>query len=411
MRSRFLFLALLLIASGCLKRFDRTHSPTSAGYNPRDLIDPPAQLQFEKRTNYAEMLESAARIRRESRSGNPMPRRTVLCLSGGGSYGAYSAGILCGWTQRSDRPCFDVVTGVSTGALIAPFVFLGPHYDKELERFYTTIQNRDIYRLQIVRGLMGDSIATNAPLARKMDEAITPEIVAAIAAEHRKGRRLYIGTTELEGRRFVEWNLGAFADRGTPEDIDTMKRILLGSAAIPGFFPPAEIPVTVDGKRYVEKHIDGGTSQALFFHPPFVPNELTNDPANNSLANVDVYAVIAGKIYADPTIVKPRLFNIASESIDTVLYAQTRGDLQRLWTLADLGGMNFYMTAIPSEFKVPKSATEFKPDEMRKMFDEGVRQMRSGQAWRKTPPGVERGEKPLVRNGTSLNYETRSPSK
>jgi hypothetical protein len=340
-----------------------------------------------------------------------MPRRTVLCLSGGGCYGAYSAGVICGWTDCGDRPAFDVVTGVSTGALIAPFVFLGPQYDGELKKFYTTLTNRDVFRITPLRVVLGESVATNAPLARKVEEALTPDVVAAIAAEHRKGRRLTIGTTELEGKRFVEWNLGAFADRGTPDDVKAMKAILLGSAAIPGFFPPSEIAVTVDGKRFVEKHIDGGTSQALFFHPPYVPNELASDPANTSLANVDVYAVVAGKLYADPTAVKPRIFNIASGSVDTILYAQTRGDLQRLWTLSELSGMNFHMTAIPPDFKAPASATDFDPAAMKKMFDEGVRQMRTGQAWRTSAPGLERGEKPLVRNGTSLNYETRGPAK
>lgn len=406
---RIAIVALLLIGSGCLRRAERT--PTAAGYNPRDLIDPPAQLQFEKRSNYAALQESAARIRSESRSGSQMPRRTVLCLSGGGCYGAYSAGVLCGWTQNGDRPNFDVVTGVSTGALIAPFVFLGPQYDTELKKFYTTLRSSDVYRITPFRVILGEAVATNSPLARTVDAALTPEIVAAIGAEHRKGRRLYIGTTELEGRRFVEWNLGAFADRGTPEDVKAMKAILLGSAAIPGFFPPSEIAVTVDGKKYIERHIDGGTSQALFFHPPYVANELTSDPANNSLANVDVYAVIAGKLYADPSTVKQRIFNISSSSIDIVLYAQTRGDLQRLWTLSELSGMNFHMTAIPAGFKAPASATDFDPVLMTKMFDEGVRQMKTNQAWRTSPPGVERGEKPLVRNGTSLNYETRGPTK
>jgi predicted patatin/cPLA2 family phospholipase len=404
------FAALLIVfSSGCGTFRNRANTPTAAGYNPRDLIDPPAQLQFERRANYPGMLENAARIRSESRNGSDLPRRSVLCLSGGGTYGAYSAGIVCGWTGRGDRPEFDTVTGVSTGALIAPFAFLGSAYDGELKKFYTTLTNRDVFRIRPFRAVIGESVASNAPLARHLDEVLTPRFVAAIANEHRKGRRLYVGTTELEGRRFVIWNVGAFADRGTPEDLEKIKLILLGSAAIPGFFPPQEIPVTVDGRSFIERHIDGGASQALFFQPPYVPHEKTVDKQENSLAGTDVYAIVAGKLYADPTTIRPRLFNIAQESVNTILYAQTRGDLQRLWTVSELTGMNFHLAAIPAGFKTPESATDFDPESMAKMFNEGVRQMQAGTAWRNTPPGVERGESPLVRNGTNLNYETRGP--
>src|SRR4051812_13441349 len=142
----FWMLAIALTAApGCAHRWRHAQTPTAAGYNPRDLIDPPAQIQFERRANYPGLLENAAKIRSESKSLGAGPKRTVLCLSGGGSYGAFSAGILCGWTERGDRPEFDVVTGVSTGALIAPFAFLGPQYDAEMKRFYTTLHNRDVF--------------------------------------------------------------------------------------------------------------------------------------------------------------------------------------------------------------------------------------------------------------------------
>src|SRR5262249_10189312 len=155
-------------------------------------------------------------------------------------------------------PAFDVVTGVSTGALTAPYAFLGPKYDGELKRFYTTLETRDVYTLRPVRGLVTESLADNAPLAEQIDMVLTPEIIAEVAEEHRRGRRLYVGTTELESRRFVVWDLGAIACRGTPRDRELIKSILLGSCAIPGFFPPSKIGVTVNGRPYTEQHVDGG---------------------------------------------------------------------------------------------------------------------------------------------------------
>jgi predicted acylesterase/phospholipase RssA len=338
----------------------------------------------------------------------------VLCLSGGGSYGAYSAGVLCGWTASGDRPgCggrpnFDVVTGISTGALIAPLAFLGPQYDDEIRKFYTTVEKKDIYRLRPVRGLFTTALADNAPLAELVDGVLTPEVIRQVAEEHRKGRRLYIGTTELESKRFVFWDLGEIANRGCPGDRELIKKILLGSSAIPGFFPPAEIPVTVDGRVFVEKHGDGGTSASIFFRPPYVPPG-QRTPEALDLAGVDLYMIVAGKLFADSTPLKNRSLTIATSSVSSVIYSQTRGDLQRVYLISLLNGMNYHLAAIPADFPAPSSSTAFERGPMTAMFDEGYRLAATGQAWRRSPPGVEPGESPLQRNGTDLTYIRRGP--
>jgi hypothetical protein len=382
----------------------------AAGLNTRDLVDPTAQPDADRLTDAPGLLESAEKLRELARPPFVPPKRAVLCLSGGGSYGAFSAGVLAGWTRTGTRPEFDVVTGISTGALIAPFAFLGPAYDTQMKDFYTTLESRDVFDLMLVRGLFSEALADNSPLARQVDGALTPELLGAVAAEHRKGRRLYVGTTELEGRRFVFWDVGEIAGRGTPESRELVKRILLGSAAIPGFFPASKIPVEVDGKRYVERHVDGGVSQALFFRRPYVPPELADDPVATSLYDSDVYAVVAGKLYADAAPEKYRSLSIAGGSVSNIIYAQTRGDLVRLWTVCQLTGMNFRMTAIPPEFPAPKSSTAFKPAEMTAMFNEGVRLAQSGTAWRTTPPGTEFGENALKRAGTRLTRQPRGGS-
>ena len=398
-----LIVAVALLLGGCRACHDRRHPPTpsGAGIDPRAVDDPTVEnaVQADIRQLYA----VGEKVREQVRPARPMPKRSVLCLSGGGSYGAYSAGVLCGWTARGDRPQFDVVTGISTGSLIAPFAFLGPDSDGEIRTLFTTVRSKDIYRTRYVRGLVSDSFADNEPLARRLRQEVNCELVNRIAAEHARGRRLYIGTTELEGKRFVVWDVGAIACRGRPDDADLIVRVLLASTAIPGFFPPQEIPVTVDGRRYVEKHVDGGVSSSLFFRPPHVPPEVVAaDPAARSLYGTDVYAVVAGKLFADPAAVRPRALKVTAEALSGILYAQGRGDLTRLWTVCELTGMKYHQTSIPLDYPAPKSSTEFEPRAMTAMFEEGVRQVMAGTVWRSTPPGVEPGEQPDERAGTEL---------
>mgnify|MGYP001806449491 CR=1 FL=1 len=392
-------------------------SPVAAGLNTNDLIDPPAQVEADHLGNTREMFEEAERmkaVRAAERKGEAAagPRRSILCLSGGGALGAYSAGVLCGWTARGDRPgCggrpnFDVVTGISTGALLAPLAFLGPAYDDQAKRVFTTVHGDDIFHLRPVRGLFGAALADNAPLARLVREVLSDEVVQAIAAEHRAGRRLYIGTTELEGRRFVFWDIGAIANRGCPDDRDLIARVLLGSSAIPGFFPPSEIPVTVDGKRYVEKHGDGGASCGIFYRPPYVPPERWT-PEGKDLSDVDLYMIVAGKLYSDASPLRSRSLLLAGSSVSAVLYSETRGDLQRMYLVSLLKGMSYHLAAVPPEYAGPMNATEFEPGPMGELFAEGYRQSVAGAAWRNTPPGVEPGESMLKRQGTALTHQPR----
>src|SRR5262245_9706739 len=236
---------IVSLATGCqaLRKMRGPGTPAEAGLNTNNLVDPVAQYEADQLGDVARMFALAEKNKKHPTPEQVARRRSVLCLSGGGSYGAFSAGVLCGWTASGDRPGvngrpnFSVVTGISTGALIAPYAFLGPQYDDHIRKFYTTVENRDIYRLRPVRGLLGTSLADNAPLAELVDRSVTPEIIREVAEEHRKGRRLYIGTTELEGGRFVAWDIGEIACRNQPGDRELIQQILLGSSAIPGFFP------------------------------------------------------------------------------------------------------------------------------------------------------------------------------
>ena len=415
MRSFSFVSAILVLAflSGCCLhelRHGRSTTPTEAGLQTNDLVDPNSQFTSGRAFNQADLNELANRSMQNQQPDGAPPKHSILCLSGGGSYGAYSAGILCGWTSRGDRPSFDVVTGVSTGGLIAPFAFLGPKYDPELERFYTTLSSKDIYKLRPIKGVFSESLADNAPLAREIDKALTCDMMRDLAIAHGEGRRLYLGTTESQGRRFIVWDIGEIASRGRPEDRELIKQVMLGSSAIPGFFPPSEIPVTVDGQPFVEKHVDGGVSYSIFIRPPANQEESTHQPGEKPLAGTDVYAIVAGKLYADPEVVRPWVLSIAAQNVSTLTYSQTRADLVRMWTLCALTGMEFRMTSIPESMVTPATSTKFVPAEMKQLFAEGYDQILEGDAWRSTPPGTEPGEDPLVRSSTNLATFPRSAS-
>jgi hypothetical protein len=396
-------------------------SPAIAGFNTRDLIDPLAQEEAENLNPAHELVVAAERFRKDrqqklaaqsSKEGGvaiTQPDRNILCLSGGGSHGAYSAGVLVGWTERGDRPCFDVVTGISTGALLAPFAFLGPKYDEPMKQFYTTRESKHLYKMKPFWGLFSESFMDTAPLAAQIDAFLTAETMRDLAEAHGQGRRLYVGTTEEEGKQFVIWDVGAIAARNGPGDRELIIKVLLGSSAAPGFFPSAKIDVTIDGVRHTERHVDGGVSQALFFRPPYLPPDQRSNVAGRDLAGAKVYAIVAGKLYADPAVVRPWCLAQAATSVSTLIYAQTRGDLQRLYTVCLLTGMDYYVSAIPPEYPTPTSSAEFKPAVMLALFEEGRRVIRSPTPWRTSPPGVGPGESVLARLGPDLTYRPRGP--
>jgi hypothetical protein len=406
---RVMLFASVLALAGCLASRAHLSTPTAAGLNTNNLVDIPAQVEAQNSFDLTDIYAAGEKLSRSKQPADNVPRKTILCLSGGGSFGAYSSGILCGWTECGDRPDFDVVTGVSTGALIAPFAFLGPRYDAQLKKLYTTSTSKDIYILRPVRGVFSEALADNGPLRQQMERCLTPEMMRDLAVEHSKGRRLYLGTTESQGRRFVVWDIGEIACRGRPEDRELIVLIMMGSSAIPGFFPPASIPVTVEGRPFVEKHVDGGVSFSLFMRPPYVAPEEVARGANKSTRGARLYVISAGKLYADPEVIRPWLLSVASANISTLTYAQTRGDLARLWTVCAMTGMKYHLASVPETAATPKSSTEFIPAEMQKLFDVGVQQICSGNAWRTTPPGIDPGEDPLIRASNELSIWRRSP--
>jgi hypothetical protein len=196
--------------------------------------------------------------------------------------------------------------------------------------------------------------------------------------------------------------MGALASRDTPESRDLFRKVLLASASIPGFFPPVRIAVTVDGRPYVERHIDGGTTSSMFFAPPWVPPAERDKLPPGWLHGSDVYVLVAGKMYPDPVPVKPRTIAIAGNAVSTIVYDQTRSDLAKLFLLTTMTGMNYNVSVIPRDVESPLESTDFDPKEMARLFNAGYTWALSGLKWRITPPGYEPGEGAKFRGGTVL---------
>jgi predicted acylesterase/phospholipase RssA len=399
--------SVVLAAIGC-RSSNGPETPTKTGLVPAELIDPKGYGDSPGLPVARDLFRVGERIRIAQKPAELPSKKTCLCLSVGGAFGAFQAGLLVGWTETGTRPEFDSITGVSTGALVAGLAFLGPDFDPELRRVYTTLQTKDIYtKKRTLRGLFSESLADNAPLARLIEGTLTPDVIARMAAEHRKGRRLYIATTDLDGRRPIVWDIGAIADKAEPGSHELIHKLFLASAAIPAFFPPVEVPVEVDGRRYVERHVDGGVTQNVFIRPPQVPKELRLRPPADFLYGSDVYVIVAGKLFGDAENVKPRTLDIANSSISTLTNSETRAELVILYTTCMVAGMNYNLAALPQDFQTPSDAITFEPAVMTKLFEEGRRQALTNTAWRHSPPGTLDGEILTQRAGARL---TRQPT-
>ena len=231
--------------------------------------------------------------------------RNYLSISGGGANGAFGAGLLKGWSESGTRPDMWVVTGISTGALIAPYAFLGSVYDDELEGLYTTLSTSDlIKRRSLIAGLTSDALADTQPMRELLQEYVDPEMIEEIAQEYAKGRRLYVGTTNLDAKRPVIWNIGAIAAVGTDESAQLVRDVILASASIPGVFPPVRITVQVGEQEFDELHVDGGVSSQVFLYPAQLDLRATAETVG-ILGNQSIYVIRNSIVYPRWSEVKP----------------------------------------------------------------------------------------------------------
>ena len=315
-----------------------------------------------------------------------MKQHNYLAISGGGANGAFGAGLLAGWTESGTRPEFTMVTGVSTGALSAPFAFLGPDYDDELKELYTTTDTEDIAILRnILNALFNESLADNAPLRKMIQHYINNEVIDAIAREHKKGRRLFIGTANLDAGRGVIWNLGAIAASDYSRRVELIQNILQASSAIPVMFPPVMIPVEINGKTYDEMHVDGGAGAQVFVYPAAVDWKAV--VARFKVQGTpNVYVIRNSFIKPDYTEVKRSIVPIGARTINSLIRSQGIGDLYKIYELCRRDDISFNLAFIPSEF-TEEPSEGFDQVYMGKLYDLGYEMAKAGYPWQKYPPG------------------------
>jgi predicted acylesterase/phospholipase RssA len=291
-----------------------------------------------------------------------------IAISGGGSNGAFGAGLLAGWTASGTRPEFNMVTGISTGALTAPFAFLGSEYDDELKKVYTTTTTKDIIEERnIISAVFGDSMADTKPLRNLIERYITPEIIEAIAKEHKRGRRLFVGTVNLDAGRSMIWNIGAIAASNSPRKLSLIYDVLQASAAIPIAFPPVMIQVDVDGKTFDEMHVDGGTGSQVFVYPAAVNWRLVTKKLKVQGAP-RIYVIRNSFLNSDNQSIERSMLPIASRSIDSLIRTQGVGDMFQIYALCKRDGNDFNLAYIPSDF-TEKPTEGFDPVYMTKLYN------------------------------------------
>lgn len=337
------------------------------------------------------MMEEAARAyeRQESTrraEGGPtrLPPVYYLAISGGGDDGAFGTGLLNGWAAAGTRPRFNFVTGVSTGALIAPLAFLGSDYDDAMARMYTTLTPDRVYRTRMITAVVfDDAMADTSPLAEVIASYADQKMFDAIAREYQKGRLLLIGTTDLDAERPVIWNIGAIAASGHPGGLELFRKILRASAAVPGVFQPVMVDVEIDGKKYQEMHVDGGTVAQLFIYPASI------DISKSGIRRErHAYVIRNGKLDPNYAASKRQTLSVGGRAISTMLTASGKNDVLRTYFLARRDGIDYNLAYIGSDFRTT-STVPFEPTYMRALYAYGFEQGRDGRAWHKLPPQLD----------------------
>jgi hypothetical protein len=305
----------------------------------------------------------------------------VLALSGGGANGAYGAGVIVGWTQRGDRPTFDIVTGVSTGALAAPFAFLGSDWDDELEAAYTDGRSQTLLSRRNFAVFQAPSLFNASGLRNLVDHSVTPQLLAAIAAEHAKGRRLLVATTNLDTEETVIWDMGVLASQGEAA-LPLFRDVLVASASIPGVFPPVLIGgVNANDEVVMEMHVDGGVNTPFLAIPE--PLLLWTNPERRA-SNTALYVIVNGQMGRNTGVTPGRLSGILARTYDSMSKASLRTALAATGAFTARNGMNLSVSAIPDNVTV--SSLKFDPETMQALFDLGRRRSASGEAWTEIRP-------------------------
>jgi len=327
--------------------------------------------------------DEAAAQRIEQQLGDGVPKGPdghfdLIALSGGGANGAFAAGLINGWTASGKRPDFEVVTGVSTGALAAPFVFLGPRWDARLKEAYVGGQATGLLKSRGLNAMVGSGVFSGAPLRQLVESHVDEVMLAEVAAEHAKGRLLLVATTDLDAQRGVIWNMGAIAERGGPEALELFREVLVASASIPGAFPPVMIRSQGQGAVFEEMHVDGGVMNPFVALPQIMWNW---DDVAGVFEGARLHVVVNGKDAPRFAVTRDAGIPVLTRSLDAVLGGQLRATIAANRAFASRNGLEFHVAAIPEDFDGANSL-DFNQAAMQAVYDLGEALGRTGEAWK-----------------------------
>ncbi|WP_420971486.1 patatin-like phospholipase family protein [Bradyrhizobium sp. B120] len=336
-------------------------------------------LDLDGLRRYADEPASKFRLERNAVA----PIKTYLALSGGGADGAYGVGVLNGWTAAGNRPSFSVVSGVSTGGLIAPFAFLGPRYDDTLREVYTSgIAESLLQDPSLMRVLFGSGLFGNKRLRELVARYVGQDVLSEVARENAKGRKLLIVTTDLDTQRTVIWDMGRIAAVGTPEALQLFRDVMAASASIPLVFPPIMIDAEGQGRRFQEMHVDGGVTAPVLTLPDAL---LFRERAWPADGRMNIYILVNKKLEGNFELVSNSTIDVASRSISAITQAQTRSVILSTYDFARRNRLGFHLSYIERDYPAPETQG-FDTAYMRALYQYGYEKAAAGQAWTATPP-------------------------
>jgi hypothetical protein len=335
-----------------------------------------------------EWQDSLERERIRAGLGGGLPPAHFLAISGGGGDGAFGAGLICGWSDSGTIPVFKLVTGVSTGSMIAPFAFLGGPYIERLRQIYTTLQDKDIRTMRALNGLygvvFGDALADTGPLYQLISRYVDKQMLADITTEYDKGRLLMIATASLDQERPILWNIGPIAASGHPDALELVRKIILASASIPGAFPPVMIDVEANRRHYQEMNVDAGVVAQMFLYPIDLGLRM-NLQTGRFARERHAYLIRNGRLDPDWASVNRDFLTITERAIDTMIHYLGYNDILRLYESAKRDAIDFNLAFIETDFAKTKREP-FDPEYMSALFKFSYEKARRGYVWRKEPP-------------------------
>jgi predicted acylesterase/phospholipase RssA len=373
----FFCILCLLVLEGCAGLAVRESKSPVGGRQPAELPMTFRTLGSDLRFTEVSSGTSAEQLR-ATRAGSPL---TILALSGGGVGGAFGAGAIAGLTRTGTRPTFDVVTGVSTGALIAPYAFLGPEWDQQLLDAFTGLAGDGLRQSRGLAVIFGSSIYSGKPLRNLIDAYVSDDMIHAIAQEAAKGRLLLVATTDVASGESVVWDLGSIAMNGGASARTLFRDVLVASASVPGMFPPVIIRIEEDGFSHDQAHVDGAATMPFFVPPAFL-QRTRNGPDTGRTA---VFVIVDGSLSEGARTTRLTARAILSRSIRVGLDHLLLTTLELTAATAQLEGADLQYSSLPLDYPLP-DAFDFGAGIRRPLFHYAYQCAETGRLWMAFPP-------------------------